>query len=128
MRRVVLRVLLISVVVYLGLSASVLGESRARKQLKPIIVSCGICNSRAIYLPKPVYPASGKAVRASGPVRVSVKISERGRVYWARAVSGHILLRPDSELAARQARFEQWRLSGKAVRVIGTIVYNYIRG
>jgi TonB family protein len=123
-----LRLLLISIFVCLSLSVTSLAQSkhRAKGKSKPVFVSCGVCNSKAIYLPKPPYPAAARAIRAYGRVNVSVKIDEKGRVYWAKAVSGHMFFWPDSEKAARQARFEPFRLGRRAVRVIGTIVYNFV--
>lgn len=79
-----------------------------------------------IHLPKPLYPATGRAVRASGPVEVSIKINEEGYVYWAKAISGHIFLRSAAEKAALQGRFPPTHFSGKAVRILGTIVYNFV--
>ncbi len=90
-------------------------------------VSGGVVNGNATSLPKPNYSAAAKAVGAQGQVKVQVLIDESGRVVSANAVSGHPLLQPDAERAARNARFTPTRLSGIAVQVTGVIVYNFIR-
>lgn len=101
-------------------------QKKTKKQRKPTIISCGVCNQKAIYLPKPEFPDAAKSVRASGRVVVQIMIDEKGNVETARAISGHILLRATSEKAALQAKFEPFKLSGKPVKVIATIVYNFV--
>ena len=51
---------------------------------------------------------------------------ETGKVVSASAVSGHPLLRPAAEQAARQARFTPTLLSGEPVRVTGLLTYNFV--
>lgn len=91
----------------------------------PKIISCGVCNQEAVLLPKPEYPKSARFIRASGSVNVEILINENGSVESARAVSGHPLLHPASIKAALQAKFKPFLLSGKPVKVRGTIVYNF---
>lgn len=98
----------------------------APKPVVPKKISGGVLNGKATSLPKPPYPAAAKAVRASGAVNVQVTISESGSVVSASAVSGHPLLRPAAEQAARQARFAPTLLSGQPVSVTGVIVYNFV--
>lgn len=88
-------------------------------------ISGGVLNGKATELPKPVYPAAAKAVRASGAVNVQVMVDENGKVTSASAVSGHPLLRQSAEMAARDAKFSPPILGGKAVKVSGIIVYNF---
>lgn len=92
----------------------------------PKTISKGVINGSATSLPKPPYPATARAVRASGAVNVQVKIDERGNVVSASAVSGHPLLQQAAVAAARQAKFAPTMLSGQAVSVTGVIVYNFI--
>lgn len=92
----------------------------------PTTVSGGVLNGKATSLPKPAYPAAAKAVRASGAVNVQVTVDEKGNVVSATAVSGHPLLRQSAESAARAAKFSPTLLSGKAVKVTGVIVYNFV--
>jgi len=54
----------------------------------------------------PKAPPAAIAVRALGTVTVMLKLSSDGKVIWAKAVSGHPLLRPTSEMAARQFEFD----------------------
>ena len=92
----------------------------------PKKVSLGVINGKASNLVTPPYPATARAVRASGAVNVSVQIDERGNVTSANAVSGHPLLRQAAEQAARQSKFTPTVLSGQPVAVSGIIVYNFV--
>lgn len=97
-----------------------LGET---KDLKSI--SGGVLNGKAVTLPAPEYPASAKAVKASGTVSVQVLIDEGGNVIAATAVSGHPLLRAAAVEAARAANFSPTLLNGSAVKVSGVLTYNF---
>jgi TonB family protein len=90
-------------------------------------VSKGVVNGMAKDLPKPDYSAAARSVGAQGKVDVQVTIDESGRVISAHAMSGHVLLRPAAETAARRARFSPTLLSEVPVKVTGVIVYNFIR-
>jgi TonB family protein len=95
------------------------GSSKAKT------ISGGVLNGKATSLPQPAYPASAKAARAEGTVVVQVTVDETGKVVSANAVSGHPLLKAAAVAAARQATFTPTKLSGKPVRVTGTITYNF---
>ena len=88
-------------------------------------VAGGVLDSKAKSLPKPAYPPAAKAVRAEGPVVVEVLVDEQGNVIYAKALSGHPLLRSSAENAARAAKFPPETRNGKPVKVKGTITYNY---
>ncbi|MBD0370535.1 MAG: VWA domain-containing protein [Pyrinomonadaceae bacterium] len=88
-------------------------------------VSGGVLNGRALSLPKPDYPATARAVGASGLVVIEVTVDETGKVIAARLVSGHPMLKAAAIAAAKQARFAPTKLSGQPVRVTGTINYNF---
>jgi len=90
------------------------------------IISGGIVNGKAVNLPNPIYPPAAKAVRASGAVNVQIIIDEKGNVISASAISGHPLLRQAAEQAAKQAKFFPMLLSGKSVKLVGVIVYNFV--
>jgi TonB family protein len=90
-------------------------------------VSKGVLNGSAISLPKPNYSALAKTAGAAGQVNVQVTIDETGRVIAATAVTGHIMLRPDAERAARAARFSPTYLSSVPVKVTGVITYNFLK-
>jgi TonB family protein len=92
-----------------------------------ILRSGAIINSKATYLPKPVYPQAAIAIRAGGAVNVQVMLDESGKVVSAKAVSGHPLLRAAAENAARNAKFTPTILTGKPVKVTGVIIYNFTR-
>lgn len=92
----------------------------------PKTVSGGVVNGKARNLVTPQYPSQARAVRASGQVAVAVTIDESGNVISASAVSGHALLRGAAESAARSSKFNPTLLSGQAVKVTGTIIYNFV--
>lgn len=90
------------------------------------VIAGGVLNGKATDLPKPVYPPAARAVRASGAVNVQVIVDENGNVISANAVSGHPLLRQSAVQAARSAKFTPTILGGKAVKISGVIVYNFV--
>ncbi len=90
-------------------------------------ISYGVLNGKADSLPKPIIPRRlEKAIRGSGAVNVEVTVDEDGNVTSATAVSGHPSLRVPAEEAARSAKFKPTILSGKAVKISGVIVYNFV--
>ena len=100
-----------------------------KKDPPPIkrIVSDGVVNGKATYLPIPAYPATAKAIGAFGKVDVQIMIDESGKVVSVNAVSGHPLLKGAAERAAWNARFSTTYLSKVPVKVTGVIVYNFTR-
>jgi protein TonB len=96
-----------------------------KKDKKVTTVSGGVVNGKAVNLVKPQFSAAAKAVRASGAVNVQVTIDEKGNVISASAISGHQLLRPNAEQAARASKFSPTFLTGQPVKVTGFIVYNF---
>ncbi|MBP7416182.1 MAG: energy transducer TonB [Pyrinomonadaceae bacterium] len=74
-----------------------------------------------ISLPKPAYPAAGRAIGAFGEVLVSVNIRPDGRVISAKAESGHPLLRAAAEKAARSSTFE----SGEKTERQANLFYHF---
>jgi len=89
-------------------------------------ISGGVLNGKALYLPRPDYPAEAQAAKASGTVVIQVTIDEQGAVVSAHAVSGHPLLQAACVSAARQARFSPTTLMGEPVKVTGVITYNFV--
>ncbi len=73
----------------------------------------------------PEYPPIARAAHAMGTVVVKVIVDEEGKVIAAQAVSGHPLLQAAAVKAARQSTFNPYLLSGQAVKVTGTIQYNF---
>ncbi len=92
---------------------------------KMVVASGGVVNGKAKFLPKPVYTAAAKAVKATGAVNVQVMIDEAGNVVSANAVDGHPLLKLEAEKAARNAKFNPTFLSKQPVKVSGVIVYKF---
>lgn len=99
-------------------------DPSSRKDL-PRVVSGGVVNGKATFLPTPKYPPAAKAVRASGTVNVEIMIDTDGNVIEASAVSGHPLLRQSAETAARSARFAPKMLADKPAKVKGILVFNF---
>jgi TonB family protein len=84
-----------------------------------------VLNSRAISLPRPIYPPMAKQIRLQGTVTVQVLIDEKGQVVSVKG-SGPPLLIPEAEKAARQARFSPTLISETPVKVSGVITYNFV--
>ncbi|MBX3294162.1 MAG: TonB family protein [Acidobacteria bacterium] len=99
-------------------------DPSSRKDLSRVI-SGGVVNGKATFLPKPEYPPAAKAVRASGAVNVEIMIDTDGNVVEAKAVSGHPLLRQSAVTAARSAKFAPTMLAGKPVKVKGVLVFRF---
>jgi len=90
-------------------------------------VQGGILNGRAVKLVKPIFPTEAQQAGASGTVTVKIVFDEQGNVIWARAISGHPLLRTACEDAALQSTFPPLKLSGQPVRVTGVVLYNFVQ-
>lgn len=90
-----------------------------------MIISGGVLDGKATSKPEPAYPAVARAAKASGMVVVQVIVDESGKVISAHAVSGHPLLQAAATAAAYQARFSPTLLSGRPVKVTGTLNYNF---
>ena len=84
-----------------------------------------VLNSRAISLPRPIYPPMARQIRLQGTVTVQVLIDETGRVVSARG-TGHPLLVPEAQKAAMQARFSPTVITETPVKVSGVITYNFV--
>ncbi len=91
-------------------------------EIKRVSQLCG----HAISLPRPTYPEEAKSKKLSGVVQVDVVIDERGRVIWAKAVSGPDLLQGVSMKAACRARYSPTLISGRAIKTENTIQYNFV--
>lgn len=91
----------------------------------PAPISNRVLNGQALSLPAPAYPDAARRMQLIGSVRVEVVVDENGKVVEAKAVSGPAILRDSSVQAAYRARFTPTKLSGKPVKVSGSIVYNF---
>lgn len=85
----------------------------------------GVLNSKAVSLPKPVYPQEARRLKISGRVTVRVVVDENGKVISAQAVDGPAALREAAEAAARQAVFTPTTKDGITVKVAGTLTYDF---
>lgn len=92
---------------------------------KVIRKSGGVLQGSATQRIEPSYPPLAKTARVSGSVVVEVTVDESGNVISARAISGHPLLVDAAVNAARRWKFTPTQLSGQAVKVIGTITFNF---
>jgi TonB family protein len=90
---------------------------------KPLEV--GMLNSKALSLPKPVFPQEARRQKVSGKVNVRVIVDENGKVTSAHAVDGPPALREAAEAAARLATFAPMTKDGITVKVAGTLTYDF---
>jgi hypothetical protein len=99
------------------------GQGQGTQNPKRAPIAGGMLNGKAIYLPIPEVPPGD----ASGVVLVAILIDEHGSVIEARAVSGPQHLHQAAVNAARLARFTPTLLMGEAVKVSGTLSYNFVK-
>ncbi len=92
---------------------------------KKVNVSNGVLQGTALKKAQPTYPPVAKAAKASGAVQVQITVSEEGKVIDAVAVSGHPLLREAALDAAKQWEFKPTMVNGQAVKVQGTLTFNF---
>jgi TonB family protein len=86
-------------------------------------LTVGIVNSKATFLPKPVYP---KSCRCAGLVKVRVVIDMNGDVIHASAISGNPLLRVSALESARKAKFPPTFINtARPVYVVAFLEYNF---
>ncbi len=85
----------------------------------------GALNSKALSMPKPVFPEEAKRLKVSGPVTVRIVVDENGKVISAQATDGPAPLRAPAEAAARQATFAPTTKDGITVKVAGTLTYDF---
>ena len=118
-----------TIALFLFIFLSALLISSVFAQNKPNLNSIKpICNGLATFLPKPEVPQSvinANGENIFGNVNVQVLIDEQGNVEKAQAVSGHPLVRPLAEKAARQAKFGVITDIGKPIKVNCVLVYNF---
>ncbi|HJZ78822.1 MAG TPA: TonB family protein, partial [Pyrinomonadaceae bacterium] len=86
----------------------------------------GILNSRAVDLPKPVYPAAARKDHVQGQVQVKVVLDETGKVVSAEAMFGPDALRAAAVEAAKRARFNPIVIGGTPQKVFGILLYDFV--
>jgi tetratricopeptide (TPR) repeat protein len=89
------------------------------------IVNSGIVNGKALNLVKPPFPLNMRGVE--GFVLVGVTIDESGNIISAKATCGILGFVEAVEAAARKSKFSPTLLNGQPVKVVGVIVYSFVR-
>lgn len=79
----------------------------------------------AIKKVQPTYPTAARSMNAYGKVEVQVRVSDKGAVISAKAISGHPALRSASVDAARQWLFKPTTLSGTAIEVQSVLTFMF---
>lgn len=85
----------------------------------------GDVNGRAISLPRPLYPASARSMKITGPAVVKVLIHENGQVMQADMICGNRVFAASVVLAAVSSKFSPTLIGGKPVKVSGVITYMF---
>ena len=98
-------------------------DETSKSVAKPLEV--GVLNTKAVSLPKPVFPEEARRIRSSGRVTVRVVVDETGKVISAQAIDGPAPLREAAEAAARQAKFEPTVKDGITIKITGTLTYDF---
>lgn len=86
----------------------------------------GVINGKAKNLVKPVYPPLAAKSGADGVVSVKVTVDEKGNVISAVAESGNTALYEAAVTAAKQSTFVPFMFGGKARKMTGSVVYNFV--
>lgn len=88
---------------------------------KRIRVGGNVQQAKAIYQPKPIYPALAKQARVQGVVRLQAIIAKDGTIQELQVISGPPLLQQAALDAVRQWRYQPTLLNGEPVEVVTTI-------
>ncbi|MDT7807176.1 MAG: periplasmic protein TonB [Acidobacteriota bacterium] len=97
-----------------------------RQDSGPVRLASSVISSKVVEKPAPPYPQIAKVAGIEGPVAVQILIDEQGRVISAKATSGNPLLQSAAVQAAYKARFTPTLLTGRPVKVTGSITYNFV--
>ena len=104
------------------------GELPPEPWTRPMLpISGGILNGKALSLFRPEYPAEARGSGGSGEVRIKIVIDEQGKVIAARALEGPKSLQSAALAAALKSRFSPTRLSGQPMKVMGVLIYRFVR-
>lgn len=81
----------------------------------------------AIEKPEPALPRMAETAGVSGKVIVEIIVDREGLVEWARATSGHPLLRDAAVEAARKWTFRPAMRKNGPIRIVGTLTFTFPR-
>jgi protein TonB len=96
----------------------------AISQPQRIRVGGSVIAARAIYQPKPEYPALARMSRTEGDVEFEAVISKEGTIEELKVIKGHPLLMKAALEAGRQWRYQPTLLNGEPIEVVTEIVVN----
>lgn len=87
-----------------------------------------VINTRAIKLPKPIFPSVGSTnVAYKSHISIRVTVDEKGDVISAKGVDGDVKFFPAAIKAAKEAKFTPQLVCGEPAIFSGIIVYVFIR-
>lgn len=92
--------IIFAVLIFISFSQITFGQNDE----KPKTISFGVVNDRALVLPLPVFPLVQDLVAETVTVQIKIDL-QKGEVVSTQAITGHPLLRPGAESAARGAKF-----------------------
>jgi len=102
-------------------------EAIAAKFKEPRKNTLSFCRETcAVSLPKPFVPETAKNYRFSGRVLVKAIADVNGRIFYARPVSGPMLLRGSAHAAACRSQFRIVLSAGKQILFPWIIAYSFI--
>jgi periplasmic protein TonB len=100
-------------------------QAPARAATGPLHISSGVSQGLLIAPILPVYPAIAKAAHVEGTVVVEAIISRTGTIESLHVVSGPVMLQRAAIDAIQAARYQPYRLNGRATAVQTTITMNF---
>jgi TonB family protein len=84
-----------------------------------------LTSENAVKMVMPIYSPFAQRANIEGKVMVEVDLDEQGNVVYAKATSGHQLLRSSAEDAAEKSKFKPVTFENKPIKAKGIIVYNF---
>jgi TonB family protein len=92
----------------------------------PPFINLGIISAaNATKMVTPVYSVIAQRSQAEGKVVVDLELDENGDVVYAKASSGHQLLKQAAEDAAKHSKFKPALFNNKPIKAMAQIVFNF---
>jgi TonB family protein len=92
----------------------------------PPFINLGIISAaNATKMVTPVYSVIAQRSQAEGKVVVDLELDENGDVTYAKASSGHQLLKQSAEDAAKHSKFKPALFNNKPIKAKAQIVFNF---